>query len=92
LRKLESDAAASKPSVDFGVRVESVINASTFLLIQNNLQNLAAILLRAETLANDLDGVNKVGENSVVDSGESPRAGPLLLLCVAGAARSLGLR
>ncbi len=44
-----------------------MINATLLLLIENNLQDLAAIFLGAETLADDLNGEDEVGEDGVVD-------------------------
>jgi hypothetical protein len=90
LGKLEGDGPACESSVDLGVGVESVVYATTLLLVQDNLQQLAVVLLSAQTLANNLDGVDKVTQDSVVDGSQSPRAGALLLLGVARAGRSLG--
>lgn len=57
-----------------------MVNATTLLLVQDDLDGLAAILLGADTLADDLDGVDEVGEDGVVDGSESTRPGALLLL------------
>lgn len=57
-----------------------MVNATTLLLVQDDLDGLAAVLLGADTLADDLDGVDEVGEDGVVDGSESTRPGALLLL------------
>jgi hypothetical protein len=67
-----------------------VVNTTTLLLVQNDLESLAAVLLGADTLADDLDGVNEVVEDGVVDSGQGARARTLLLLVGAGVDRALG--
>jgi hypothetical protein len=67
-----------------------VVNTTTLLLIQNNLEELAAILLGAGALANDLDRVDEVGKESLVDSRQCARAGALLRLGGAAAVRALG--
>lgn len=66
-----------------------MVNTSLLLLVKNNLQDLAAILLGAETLANDLDWVDQVGEDSVVNSSEGSGTWSLLGLGSAGAVASL---
>lgn len=90
LRELKGDGAARQSSVDLGVGVESVVDTATLLLIEDNLQQLAVVLLGAQTLADDFDGVDEVGEDGVVDGSQSSRTGSLLLLGVAGASGSLG--
>lgn len=87
LGELEVDTLASEALVDLGVSVEPVVNTATLLLVKDNLEDLAAVLAGAETLANNLDGVDEVGEDGVVDSGESSRTGTLLGL---GRARAIG--
>lgn len=91
LGELEDDATASKAAVDIGVGVESVVNTTTLLLVKDDLEGLGAVLLVADALADNLDGVDEVGQDSIVHSGESARAGALLLLEIAGAGRALGL-
>jgi hypothetical protein len=90
LGELEGDTTASESAVDLRVGVESVVNATTLLLVKDDLQQLAAILLGAQTLADDLDGVYEVSQDGVVDGSQSARTGALLLLGVAGAGRALG--
>lgn len=90
--ELERDTAASQTSVDLGVCVESVVNTTALLLVEHNLQQLAAVLPRAHTLANDLDGVDQVGEDGLVDGGQCSAARTLLLQRVARAVRALGAR
>lgn len=57
-----------------------MVDTTTLLLVQDDLEGLAAVLLCPETLANNLDGVNDIGKDGVVDSGQSTRPGALLLL------------
>lgn len=80
LGELEGDTLAGQSLVNLGVGVKSVVNTTSLLLIENDLEQLAAILLLTETLADDLNGVDEVAEDSVVDSGESSGSGTLLLL------------
>lgn len=88
--ELEVDVAASKAAVDLGVGIESVVNPNTLLLIEDNLEDLAAVFLGANTLANNLDGEAEIGQDGVVDSSQCAGARALLLLGVARAGRSLG--
>ena len=67
-----------------------MIHAALLLLIQDNLQCLAAVLLGAQTLAYDLDGVDEVGQDGIVNSGECSRTGSLLGERGARAVRALG--
>lgn len=92
LRELKGDSTASEASVDLGVGVESVVDSATLLLIENDLEDLAVVLLCAETLANDLDGVDEVSQDGVVDSSKGAAARALLLLGVARAVGTLRLR
>jgi hypothetical protein len=55
-----------------------VVNASLLLLIEDNLQDLAAIFLGAETLADNLNGVDKICEDGVVNGSQCPGTGSLL--------------
>ena len=71
LRELEVDTLASEALVDLAVGIEPVVDTTTLLLIENNLEDLAAVLAGTETLANNLDGVDKIGQDGVVDSSES---------------------
>lgn len=90
LGELEGDTTARKAAVDLGVGVEAVVNATTLLLVKDNLENLAAVLLGAETLADNLDRVDEISQDGIVDSSQSSRTGTLLCLGVAGAGRTLG--
>jgi hypothetical protein len=90
LGELEGDTTAGKTAVDLGVGVQAVVHTTALLLVQDDLEQLGAVLLGAETLADDLDGVDEVGQDGVVDSGQGSRTGALLLLGVAGAGRALG--
>lgn len=90
LGELEGDNTAREAAVDLGVGVEAVVNTTTLFLVEDDLEGLGAVLLGAETLADDLDGVDEVSQDGIVDSSESPRTGALLRLGVAGAAGALG--
>ena len=90
LGELKDDVAASESPVNLGVAVQAVVNTTALLLVEDDLEGLGAVLLGAETLADDLDGEDEVGQDGVVDSGQSARTGALLGLGVAGAAGALG--
>jgi hypothetical protein len=87
LRKLEVNTTTSQLFVHLGVSIESVIHTTLLLLIKNNLQDLASVLLGAQSLANDLDGIDEVREDGVVDGSESSGTGTLL---GEGGARTVG--
>ncbi len=89
LRELKVDTTTSKLLVHLRVGIESVINTSLLLLIKNNFQNLGAIFLGTETLANDLDGEDEVSQDSIVDSGQCSGTGSLLGERSAGAVGTL---
>lgn len=67
-----------------------MVDTTTLLLIQDNLDGLAAVLLGADALADNLDGVDEVGEDGVVDGRQSTRTGTLLGLVAAGVGGALG--
>jgi len=90
LRELEVDVAACQTAVDLRVGVEAVVNTTTLLLVEDDLEELGTVLLGADALADDLDGVGEILEDGVVDGSEGSRTGSLLLLGVAAAGRSLG--
>ena len=90
LGELERNTSTSQLSVDFGIGVKSVVNASLLLLIENDLQQLSSVFLGAETLADNLNGIDEVGENGIVDSGQCSGTGSLLSLAGARAVGSLG--
>lgn len=90
LRELKVDVLARQSLVHLSIRIQSVVNRSPLLLIKNNLQDLAVVLLGAETLTDNLDGVDKVGEDGVVHGGEGAAARTLLGLVGAAAVGSLG--
>ena len=79
LGELEDDVLASELTIDLAEGIDLVVNTSTLLGIKENLDNLVAILLRTHTLADDLGGIDKVTEDSVMDGGESSAARTLLL-------------
>lgn len=90
LGELENDTTAGKLAVDLRVGVEAVVDAATLLLVEDDLEGLGAVLLSAQTLADNLNGEDKVGQDSVVDSGQSTRTGALLGGGVARAGGALG--
>jgi hypothetical protein len=87
--ELKANTTSSQFLVDLAVRVESVVHTTSLLLIQNDLQNLAAILLSPDTLAYDLDWVNDIGQDSIVDSSQCSRSWSLLCLVGSAAVRTL---
>ena len=92
LGELKGDITASETTIDLRVGVKAVVDAAALLLVKDDLEKLGAILLGAQTLADNLDRVAEVGEDGVVDGGEGARAGALLLLGVARAGRAFGAR
>jgi hypothetical protein len=78
LRKLEVNTATSQLLVHLRVSIESVIHTTLLLLIEHHLQDLASILLGPQSLADDLNGEDEVGEDRVVDSGQCSGTGTLL--------------
>lgn len=90
LGELEHDSTAGQPTVDLAVGVEAVVNTTTLLLVQNNLHGLAAVLLGADALADDLDGVDEVTEDGVVNGGQGAGTGTLLGLGGARVGGALG--
>lgn len=90
LGELEGDSTAGETAVDLAVSIEAVVNAAVFSRVEDDLEGLGAVLLGANALANDLDGVNEVGEDGVVDSGQSAGTGALLGLGGAGVDGALG--
>lgn len=92
LRELEHHVATRQPPVDLGVGVQTVVDTTTLLLVQDDLDDLAAVLLGANTLAHNLHRVDNVGQDGVVDRGQGARARALLGELGAGARRALGTR
>lgn len=82
--EFEADTTSSQLLVHLAVRVESVVNTTSLLLIQNDLQHLAAILLCPDALANDFNWVNDIGQDRIVDSSQC--SGPWSLLRLVGSA------
>lgn len=78
--ELEDDALAGQFAVDLGVGVEAEVDAAALLLVEDDLEDLAAVLAGAGALADDLDGVDDVVEDGVMDGRQRPRVGPLLRL------------
>lgn len=90
LGELEVDTAASQTTVDLGVGIESVVNTTTLLLVEDDLEDLGSVLLGAQALADNLDGEDEVAEDGVVHSGECARTWALLGLRGARAVGALG--
>jgi hypothetical protein len=90
LGELEVDTLAGQALVDLGVGVKTVVDAAALLLVEDDLEDLGVVLLGADALADDLDGVDEVGEDGVVDGGEGPGDGTLLGLGGAAAVAALG--
>jgi hypothetical protein len=90
LGELEGDSTAGETAVDLAVGIEAVVDTTTLLLVEDDLEGLGAVLLGADALANDLDGVDEVSEDGVVDSGQSAGTGALLGLGGAGVDGALG--
>lgn len=67
-----------------------MVNTSLLLLVEDDLEDLGAVLLGAEALADDLNRVDQVGQDGIVDSGQSSGTGTLLGLRGAGAVAALG--
>lgn len=89
LWELEVDTTSSKAAVDLRVGVESVVNTSLLLLVKDDLEDLGAVLLGTETLANDLDWEDEVREDGVVHGGQCAGAWALLGKGSAGAGGAL---
>lgn len=78
--EFETTGSASEFPVDLRVGIESVVNTTSFLLVQDNLQDLASILLGSQSLSNNLDGVDNISQDGIVDGGQS--SGSWSLLCL----------
>jgi hypothetical protein len=90
LRELKVNTTTRQLLVHLRVSIESVIHTTLLLLIEHNLQDLAPILLGAQSLADDLDGVDEVGEDGVVDGSECSGTGAFLRERGARAVGALG--
>ena len=89
LRELKANTTSSQLLVDLGVSIESVVNTSLLLLIEDDLQDLGAILLGAETLADNLNWVDEIAEDGVVNGSECSGTWSLLGLRGSGTVASL---
>lgn len=92
LREVKGDAAASDTSVDLRVCVQSIVNTTSFLLIQDYLQSLAAIFFGTDALADNLNWVDEITKDGIVDSSESSGTRTLLSLGSAGSVAALWAR
>jgi len=82
--ELKRHTPSSQLPVHITVCVESVVNTTPLLLVQDDLHQLAAVLAGTDTLSDDLDWVDDIGEDGVVDGGECSRSWALLGLGCAG--------
>ena len=92
LWELEVDTLAGQTLVDLRVGVEAVVNTTTLLLVEDDLEDLGAVLLGAQTLSDNLDRVDEVGKDGVVHSSQSTRTWALLGLAGAAAVAALWAR
>lgn len=69
-RKLKVDPLARQPPIHLGISIQPKVHAPTLLLIQHHLRDLRAVLTGAHALADDLDGVDDIGENGVMHGGQ----------------------
>lgn len=90
LRELEVDTLTGQPLVHLGVSVEPVVHTTSLLLIEHDLEDLAAVLTSAHTLSDNLHWVDEVCQDGIVDSGESARTWALLRLRSTAAVAALG--
>lgn len=88
--ELEATNTSRQFSVDLRVRVESVVHTTALLLVQNDLEDLASVFLGSQSLSDNLNGVNHVGEDGLVDGSQGSAARTLLGLRGAGSVGSLG--
>jgi hypothetical protein len=80
LGELKVDTLACQSLVDLRVGIESVVNTTTLLLIQHNLENLGSVFLGSDALADNLNWVDEIVQDAVVDGGECAGNWSLLLL------------
>jgi len=87
--ELKVAGSACQLTVDLRVGVKSVVNTTSLLLVQHDLQHLAAILLGSQSLADNLNWVDDIGKDSVMDSSQSSGSRSLLCLAASGSVGSL---
>ena len=92
LWELEVHTLARQTLVHLAIGVKSIVDATSLLLVEDALQDLAAVLTRASALADDLNRVDEIGEDSIVDGCECARSRTLLGLRCAAAVAALGTR
>lgn len=78
--ELEVASSSSQLSVDIRVSVESVVDATSFLFVKNDLENLASVLLGSHALANNFNWVHDISEDRIVHSSQSSGSWSLLRL------------
>jgi len=91
-RKFKVDICARQSLVDFLISVESVVDALSLLFVENNLEQLAAILALKHATSNNFDWINEIGHDGLVNSLECTRTRALLRLVGAAAIAALGAR
>ena len=68
--KLKVDPFPRQSPIDLGVSIEPKVHTPALLLVQHYLRDLGAVLAGANTLADDLDRVDDIGEDGVVHGGQ----------------------
>jgi len=90
LRKLKVNTPTRQLLINLAVSIKSMVDATLLLLIQHDLQNLASILLSPQSLSDNLNREHEIGEDSVMNSGQSSGTGSLLGERGAGTVGALG--
>ena len=80
LWELKVHTLPSQPPIHLGVGIKTVVHTTALLLVEHDLEDLAAIFTGTDALADNLDRVDEVGEDGVVDGSERAGAGALLRL------------
>ena len=71
-RKLKDDSPSSKLLVNLGESLNLPIESTDVLRVQEDLDDLASVLLGSSASTDDLGWVDEVLENLLVDGGEGP--------------------
>ena len=79
-RELEIDPLPRQTPIDLGISIETIIDASPLLLVQDDFQDLTAVLAGLDAFPDDLDGVDDVGQDGVVHGRQRARVRPFLRL------------
>ena len=78
-RKLKDDGTTGQTTIDLGISIETIIDATTFLFVQDDLHQLAAVFTGTDAFADNLDGEDEVVEDGFVDGGKGTRTWSFLL-------------